>query len=680
MRSNRLMSALGLLVMLAVALVACAPAQPPEQVEAPASPEAAEEQPAEESAEATPESPGTTPVVSDQPYRLGIFEDLKTTNFWSAIGPNATTWNSYVLVPQRLSLLGFADQTLALVPVVAQELPERPLQQEGEFFVSEVKLKEGITWSDGTPLTANDVAFTGNTALELGLTGNWPSFFDPDFLDRIEAVDDYTVKYYYTQNPGIAVHEYGSLTSYIMSAAYWQPIVEQAREAVGAVTPPAEDASEEEQEAYQTSLNEALSVLYSHEPAGEPLAGAFTFSKWEQGAFAENTANPTYFRTGAQVSTYANGAYEEVKPGAYEDVVGDPVSEKITEYTVGPFVPASIYTLYSDQNAALLALQAGEIDFLLNPSGLQQGLRAQVEGQDGIEIIENPVNGFRYLSFNMRKAPMSDVAFRQALAVLIDKEFVTGQILQGAAYPVYSFVPEGNEFWYSDDVPKFGLQDDGTPMSREERLTQAISLLEEAGYTWEGDAKPTWDADNRQVVRGGTLVLPDGQPMTEIELLAPGAGYDPLRSTFAIWIEQWLNEFGIPVKANLTGFNVISDRVFNQQDFDMYMLGWSLTPFPDHVRDFFHSDRTGLGDFNPGGYANPEFDQLADGIKSCTTFDECKEISVQIQQTLAEELPYVVLFATSVTEVYSDLLTFPYTDILDGLQNIGGMPEAVTIE
>lgn len=684
MMRKRLLSLLSLLMTGMLVLAACAPAPAPEpEAEAPEEPaEATVEEPAEEEqpAEEPAEEAATTPPTSDVPYRLGIFEDLKTTNYWSYLGPNTTAWGSYVLAPQTLTLLTYADKTFALVPAVAAELPGRPLQQEGEFYVSEIPLKEGLTWSDGTPVTANDVAFTANTVLELQLTGNWASFIDGEFLDRVEAVDDYTVKYYYKQNPGLAVHEYGVLNAPIMSEAYWSPIVEEAREAVGALTPPAEDASEEEQEAYQEALNEALNVLYSHDPAGEPKAGAFTFARWERGAFAENTANADYYRRGAQVAVYADGAYEEVKEGAYEDLVGEPVSEKVVEYTVGPHVPSAIYTIYTDQNAALLALQNGEIDFLLNPSGLQSGLRAQVERQEGINVIENPTNGFRYLSFNMRREPMSDTAFRQAVAVLIDKEFVTNQILQGVAYPIYSFVPEGNEFWYTDDVPKFGLKDDGTPMTREERLNEAIRILEEAGYSWEGDAKPTWDADNQQVVTGGTLVMPNGNPVPELELLAPGAGYDPLRSTFAIWIEQYLTEFGIPVRANLTGFNIISDRVFSQQDFDMYMLGWGLTIFPDYVRDFFHSDRAGLGDFNAGGFSNPEFDELADGIKSCTSFEECKEISVQIQQVLAEELPYVVLFATSIVEVYADYLEFPYTETLDGLQGVYGLPESVVIE
>ena len=30
-------------------------------------------------------------------YKLGIFEDLTTTNYWSYLGPDTTIWKSYVL-------------------------------------------------------------------------------------------------------------------------------------------------------------------------------------------------------------------------------------------------------------------------------------------------------------------------------------------------------------------------------------------------------------------------------------------------------------------------------------------------------------------------------------------------------------------------------------------------------
>jgi hypothetical protein len=52
-----------------------------------------------------------------------------------------------------------------------------------------------------------------------------------------------------------------------------------------------------------------------------------------------------------------------------------------------------------------------------------------------------------------------------------------------------------------------------------------------------------------------------------------------------------------------------------------------------------------------------------------------------LQQFLAEDLPYVVLYTTPVLEVYrSDRLTFPYTDTLDGIQDLNGLTTAVVIQ
>lgn len=626
--------------------------------------------------------PTNVPITEEgKSYRMGIFSDLSTVNYWAYNGPNATVWNGYVLAPERLGLYTLADKTFQLVPQVADGMPERPLAKEGDFFVSTVKMKQGIMWNDGTPLTATDVAFTANAALQLKLPGNWATLFDPNYLDHVEAVDDTTVKFYYTKEPGLAVHEYNALQAPILSAAFWQPVVDRAKTAVGALTAPADNASDDEKSAYQDKLNEALNTLFAYDPQGEPLAGAYEFKKWETGAFAQNDVNPDYYFQGANISEYANGGYREEKPDVYNFNMGDVTGQPSLNFTVGPFANSSIYTLYGSQDAAVLALDKGEIDYLLNPLGLQRGLQSQLEGQTGVNVIENPTNGFRYLSFNMRKAPMDDAAFRQAVATIIDKEFVTKTVLQGVAFPLYSFVPKGNSFWYSDDVTKWGLKDDGTPMSSEERLNAAIDILKKAGYTWEGGVEPTWDADNKQVTRGGTLIMPDGTPVPALGILAPSAGYDPLRSTFAVWIEQYLNDLGIPAKADLVGFNTLVSKVFDEQDFDMFILGWSLTIFPDYLRDFFHSERAVKGDNNAGGYSNPAFDKLSDDIKACTSLDDCKQIADNMQKLLSQEVPYVVLFDTGIVEGYrSTAVDYPYTDTIGGLQFVNGLPQLVEIK
>jgi peptide/nickel transport system substrate-binding protein len=248
--------------------------------------------------------------------------------------------------------------------------------------------------------------------------------------------------------------------------------------------------------------------------------------------------------------------------------------------------------------------------------------------------------------------------------VMINKEFVTQTILQGVAFPLYTYVPEGNAAWYFSDVPKLGQG-----LSSEERLNLAVAILEQAGYTWEGGNKPTWDADNLQVVTGGNLIMPDGTPVPPLDLWAPSAGYDPLRSTFAIWIETWLKSIGIPVTAQLAGFNVLVPRIFTDQNFDMYILGWSLSIFPSYLNDFFASDQAVQDGNNAGGYINPNFDALGKELLTCDSVDACKQISDQIQTLLSTETPYVILFDTGIIEAYrSASVEYPFTETLAGLQ------------
>jgi ABC-type transport system substrate-binding protein len=621
-------------------------------------------QPVVQAAAAPAEAPvASPPQQQGDVYRVGVFADLTTLNYWAANGPDNTVWNSYML-PPRLTMYDLSDQRFDFVPLVALDLPE-PLIEEGDYWVVEIPIRDDIVWSDGEPFTAEDVAWTANAVIKLGLiSGNWSSWYDANYLERVEAVEPYVVKYTYHTKPGLAVHQEGALQAPILAEHYWAPIVDEATASLDAM---GDDASEEDLLAAQ---QEAHDILFAHEPEGEPLAGAFFFSQWEQSAFLEIAANEDYLETGAVVTMYENGAYHETLADVHDfTLYGDPEGDVALEYEVGPNVSSVVYSIYGSQDAAVLALKNGEIDFLLNSLGLQRGLLSQVQDDPNLTVVQNPANSFRYLAFNHRRQPMNDCSFRQAVAFLIDKEFVTQRILQGVASPVYSFVPQSNPAWYFDDVPKFGLYDDGTNMSREDRLNMAVAILEQAGYSWEDDQKPVWNVDGGHVEPAGRLLMPDGTPVPTLDLWGPTAGYDPMRATFATWVENWLNEVGIPVEAQLAGFNVLIPRIFTEQDFDMYILGWSLDTFPGYMRDFWHSEQAVPDGNNAAGYVNPEFDELSDELMTCETQEACKEISDQLQAILATEVPYVLLFYSPIIEPYrSAAVDYPYDAHLSGLQ------------
>jgi peptide/nickel transport system substrate-binding protein len=606
------------------------------------------------------ERPTLSELADPRVYRLGILEDLTTTNYWAFLGSDTSIWNEYVLQESKLSLFKYSGKAYNWVPSLAADFPT-PLKEEiiGDqtFWITEVDLKQGVKWNDGREVTTEDFVFTAHTVRDLQLTGGWQSIVDPEFFDHAEALGPYKLKVVFKKQPGLARWHFGLAFLPILSKAYWEPIVAEAKKRQGN---PAEQQK----------------ALYAHIPKNEPSAAGFTFSKWERGAFAELSKNPAYFFSDAKITEYANSTYAESKPGLYNFIAyGEPTGEKLLEYTVGPHTDSIIYSIYGSQDAAILALKKGDIDFILNPIGLQKGLQEQLQGQAGLTTIKNPSNGIRYLGFNLRKPPMDSKAFRQAVGILIDKEFMASAVLQGVAIPAYSMVPEGNSFWYNPDVPRIG-----EGFSRGERIDRAVELLKDAGFTW--DTEPKAGEDGKVVERQGEgLKMPNGQPLPELEILAPGASYDPLRSTFAIWIERWLNEVGIPARANLTSFNLITEKVFDKQEVDMWILGWELALFPDYLGTFFHSQNSDLSEFNAGGYSNPEFDRLADGLLAETDLKAARQKVFRIEEFLADELPYVVLFTTPILETYrSDRLRFPYTETLGGLQNVSGLTTVVHIE
>ena len=80
---------------------------------------------------------------------------------------------------------------------------------------------------------------------------------------------------------------------------------------------------------------------------------------------------------------------------------------------------------------------------------------------------------------------MSDPAFRDALAAMIDKEFVTENLLQGVAFPLYVILPEGNMKWYNEEVATELAEVGYAGLDDNTRRASAIQLLNDAGYTWD---------------------------------------------------------------------------------------------------------------------------------------------------------------------------------------------------
>ena len=624
----------------------------------------AEEEVAEEAPETTA-APATTAAAAEEPapsgpdgvYKMAIFSDPQSQNYWNYLDTNNDVWTAYVMSGQAVSLYGISYPNYQLVTSSAAELVETSTDNGDGTWSYSVPLIEGYEWSDGTPVTANDWAWTFKIVKDLALIGSWNSVWpvgseEVQGVVDVVAVDDYTVKVTFNYDAGLSGWQYGVALAPALSETYWGQYATDRETLLAA---PADTA---------------------------PVASGFVYNKLEQGAFYTWAYDPNTMYFGGTTTIYPGGTefvQDNGKAPAINQSFGDTSGESFS-YENGPFVGTVEFTLYSDQDAAYLAFQNGEVDFVLNPLGLKRNLYDQLSREPGVELVSNFSNGMRYMAFNMRIFPGSDKAFRQSVGCIVDKEFVINNVLQGVAINMDGQMPAALTAWVA---PVTGVLADCDGLSAEERWNKSVEILQAGGWTASDWGSHPGGADRAIAPTG--LKGPGGEtPPSDMLLYAPGPGYDPIRSTFSLFIADWMQQLGFDVVARPTGFSVIVDKVFtpeNCKDWYFYMLGWGLGSFPDHPEAFFASyNDTCEGGYNTPGYNNAEFDALAAEFKAAKKVSDAQAISKKMEALLFDDMPYLVLVTTPILEVYRDNVSFPFTDVLSGLTGTGsGYPSNVKV-
>jgi ABC-type transport system substrate-binding protein len=191
-------------------------------------------------------------------------------------------------------------------------------------------------------------------------------------------------------------------------------------------------------------------------------------------------------------------------------------------------------------------------------------------------------------------------------------------------------------------------------------------MMTEAGFTWE--VEPSYaegGVRDAGVIPGEGLMMPDGTPFPDVTIIVPAPGYDPLRATAGVYIEQWMRQLGIPVTAEMTPFTqIIYQR--NSGDYDMYVLGWGLGSFPGYLCDFFTGE-TGIADgSNVNFYESERLQEGCLRFQTETDLAAAREIAFELQDILADELPYITLFTLPMIDAYRNV-DFPFTDVFDGI-------------
>jgi len=453
-----------------------------------------------------------------------------------------------------------------------------------------VDVRDGLTFTDGVDLSVSDVVFTYDYLLTQQ---------PPGYGERLSPVD--TVQ---EATNGWDVHI--SLTDVVPT---WHTRL------LGIWILPEHVWSGVDYANYQPSQNVA-----DGEPAGLGF-GQVT-------AYDETTAVDLTFRDPSQYT------------------LGDLtwVGDNASLIAGGPFLDGVTFDVYGSESVLEQDLLDGTIDARLG--SLTQSTVNTVNDREDVGTVEGREPAFRTTLYNLRRTPLDDITFRQALRMLWEGTLwedwgsttavTAGDVPWPPAYP--GFRPElaASEPQLTTDPAvnafTFRRNDDGTRnRSGVRAFLEGGDVIDGSGGTYAGVDYPgsltgvnasissplhdyAFGQTKSQVLKDagvGQEIYVNGQTIPEIlgrplQFITPPSDGSPVFYMVGVYLDV-LKSLGIPIVRKILTENTIVNRVFVDEDFDIAMIGWDVaSPFDlDTIYSVFHSDNADdLSDGNEPTFRN----------------------------------------------------------------------------
>lgn len=371
-------------------------------------------------------------------------------------------------------------------------------------------LRENLRWSDGEPLTADDVSFTFNEVLfnpAIPTSGrDVLSIGTEGLLPEVEALDERRVEF---RLPEPFAPLLRTLELEILPAHALRDVLQET------------DA--EGNSRYLSTWGTDT------DPAEIICNGPFRLKEYVPAEQIVFERNPYFWR---------------------EDDQGNPQ----------PHIERIVWRIVPSTDAAMLQFRSGNLDLIGVPPRDFSLLKREEERGDFTIYNGGPALGTSFVLFNLNQAsrngsPLVDpvraawfntLAFRQAVAYGIDRQTMINNIFQGLGEPQTSPV--------SVQSPYFVPPEEGIPTYPYDP-EKAKTLLLEGGFRY--NANDELEDSNGNRVRF-TLNASAGSPTSQ---------------TIGAQIEQDLGRLGIQVDFQPLGFNAIVDRLSNSLEWEAIILG-----------------------------------------------------------------------------------------------------------
>lgn len=221
-----------------------------------------------------------------------------------------------------------------------------------------------------------------------------------------------------------------------------------------------------------------------------------------------------------------------------------------------------VFKYYKDGDAAVAALQKGEVSFVPNLTPAQA---AALKSAKNIKVNDAPGRRFFALAtnpgarskdgktFGNGHKALLDPAVRKALFLAVDRTTIVDKVFQGHAVEGEGYIPPrfGAYFWKPEPAQKLAYDP-----------AKAAQLLDQAGYRKNGDGK---------------RVGKDGKAL-DFRILCHAT--DPNDKAIGKYLQEWWGELGIGLKVEC--LDNVGDP-WTKGDYDLAFDGWSVNPDPDYV-------------------------------------------------------------------------------------------------
>ncbi len=512
---------------------------------------------------------------------ISTVTDIKTFNYaMNAQSPNVFTFTYAGLVDEN-------GLTGEIVPDLAQSWQVSPDKKQ-----LTMKLRPNLKWSDGEPLTADDVMFsfqdiyfnediptTARDGFRIGTKGLLPS---------LKKVDDLTVAFTLPE----------PFSPFLRSLA--TPIL--PKHSLEASVKNKDDKGK-------------LAFLSKWGTDTDPKEivtnGPYVIDSYTTNQRVIYRRNPHYWRKDAQGKQM-------------------------------PYIDQIVWQIVDNSDARMLRFRSGELDM----SGLRPedfALLKQEEKRGKFTVYNGgPSSGTTFVAFNINQAlddkakPFVDPikskwfnnkAFRQAVAYSFNRQRMIDQIFRGIGDLQDTPVSVQSPYFFG---PKAGLKSYGHDPAK------ARKLLTDAGFKY-NQQKELFDAEGHRV---------------EFSLLLPAGSKNG--QAMATQMQQDLKAIGIKFNLEPVDFNVLVEKI-NARRWEMYFLSYTGGVEPNNGANYWLSNGASH-DFNQGSrpgqppvkdWKVSDWEKRIDGlmISGAAEFDEKKrqKIYAEFQQLIQEEVPVIHL-------------------------------------